>query len=82
MEPTEGRLHLVTVEYADADGASWSGNASPASRLLEPTVLPDVAGSAPMPGEDLDALGSGQPDGRPYHRFWTPAIRRAALRIR
>src|SRR5437867_3249130 len=56
---TEGRLHLVTVEYADVDGGAddqlvWE--CEPGARLLEPTVLPDVASSAPMPAEDFDAL--------------------------
>ncbi|RME52743.1 MAG: DNA helicase [Deltaproteobacteria bacterium] len=55
----EGRLHLVRIEYTDADGAPedtvlWERehNAS----LLEPTALPRVGEAAPMPPAEFDAL--------------------------
>jgi len=56
---TEGRLHLVTVEYTDGDGSAgdqlvWE--LEPAARLLEPTALPQPATTAPMPPSDADAL--------------------------
>lgn len=55
----EGRLHLVTVEYTDADGSPddqlvWE--LEPAARLLEPTALPDLSGTNPMAPADADAL--------------------------
>jgi len=55
----EGRLHVVTVEYADADGSAddqlvWERE--PGARLLEPTALPDPEASPPMPPDELAAL--------------------------
>jgi superfamily II DNA or RNA helicase len=62
IEPFDGptgRLHLVHVEYKDDqlprdEKLIWE--LEPAGRLLEPTALPNVSGSDPMPGEDFDAL--------------------------
>lgn len=55
----EGRLHLVFLEYIDADGTPsdtliWERE--PNATLLEPTALPRVATEAPMPAPDFDAL--------------------------
>lgn len=55
----DGRLHLVRVEYTDADGVPedtllWEREHNRA--LLEPTALPRIADEPPMPGEDFDAL--------------------------
>ncbi len=55
----EGRLHLVSVEYTDADAPAedqllWERE--PAASLLEPVALPDPARDAPMPPRDFDAL--------------------------
>ncbi len=57
--PTEGRLHLVTIEYLDTDGTPddqliWERE--PGGKLLEPSALPDLANTAPMPARDFDAL--------------------------
>ena len=62
VEPFDGptgRLHLVHVEYKDDQSPRdekliWE--LEPASRLLEPTALPNVGTSDPMPVEDYDAL--------------------------
>src|SRR3989442_6928607 len=56
---TEGQLHLVTVEYTDADGGAddqlvWERE--PGARVLEPTALPDPSRGAPMAPDDFDAL--------------------------
>jgi hypothetical protein len=56
---TEGRVHLVTVEYLDADGSGedtliWEREAQ--AELLEPTTLPDVVGTDPMDPEQFDAM--------------------------
>src|SRR5271166_4710268 len=56
---SEGRLHLIRVEYTDADGAPedvllWEREHN--ATLLEPTALPRVADDPPMPPADLDAL--------------------------
>ena len=53
------RLHLVTVEYSDYDGAPeeallWERECRP--EILEPNALPRVDGEPPMPPEDLLAL--------------------------
>jgi hypothetical protein len=53
------RLHLVTVEYSDYDGATeevllWERECRP--ELLEPNALPRVDVEAPMPPEELLAL--------------------------
>jgi len=55
----EGRVHLVTIEYTDADGTPedqliWERE--PGARLLEPTSLPDVSKLAPMHSREFDAL--------------------------
>jgi hypothetical protein len=62
IEPYDGpngRLHLVHVEYKDDqlprdEKLIWE--LEPASRLLEPTALPNVGASDPMPAQDYDAL--------------------------
>ncbi len=62
VEPFDGpvgRLHLVSIEYKDDqfprdEKLIWE--LEPAGRLLEPTALPSVATSEPMPVEDFDAL--------------------------
>jgi SNF2-related domain/Helicase conserved C-terminal domain len=56
---SEGRLHLVRVDYADADGTSedvvlWEREHN--ATLLEPTALPRVGEELPMPPADFDAL--------------------------
>lgn len=50
---TDGRVHLVTVEYLDADGSGedtliWERE--PQAELLEPTTLPDVVGAPEWQG--------------------------------
>ena len=62
VEPFDGetgRLHLVHLEYKDdqlpaEERLLWE--LEPRKRLLEPTALPDAAGTDPMPAEDFDAL--------------------------
>lgn len=62
VEPYDGhhgRLHLVTVEYADADGVPedrlvWERE--PNARLVPPAAVPQVESSGPMPAADFDAL--------------------------
>ncbi len=62
IEPFDGdagRLHLVHVEYKDDqlprdEKLIWE--LEPASRLLEPTALPNIGASDPMPAADFDAL--------------------------
>ncbi len=49
---SEGRLHLVRVEYTDADGAPedivlWEREQN--ATVLEPTALPRVGDEPPMP---------------------------------
>ena len=56
---TEGRLHLVRLEYTDSDGIPedtiiWERE--PNATLLKPTTLPLVPTSPPMPSADFDAL--------------------------
>lgn len=56
---TEGRLHLVAVEYTDTempadDQLIWERE--PNATLLEPTALPELSSSAPMPHDEFDAL--------------------------
>ena len=56
---TEPRVHLVTIEYLDADGVSedtlvWEREAG--ARIHEPTALPDPTREAPMPPDEFDAL--------------------------
>ena len=55
----DGRLHLVRLEYIDADGAPedtviWERE--PQARLLEPVALPQIAGEPPMPPADFEAV--------------------------
>jgi superfamily II DNA or RNA helicase len=55
----EGRLHLVRVEYTDADGGPedvvlWEREHN--ATLLEPKALPCVGDEPPMPPADFDAL--------------------------
>ena len=55
----KGRLHLVHLEYKDdqlphEDRLLWE--LEPHKNLLEPTALPRVAGTDPMPADDFDAL--------------------------
>jgi superfamily II DNA or RNA helicase len=55
----DGRLHLVTVEYTDADSPAddrllWE--LEPAATLLEPVALPDPSRDGPMPSRHFDAL--------------------------
>ena len=63
----EGRLHLVQLEYKDdqwpqGESLIWerefleSGGRTVGAALVEPTALPNVSGSGPMPAEDFDAL--------------------------
>ena len=62
VEPFDGeggRLHLVHLEYKDDQLPSeeqllWE--LEPRKVLLEPTALPDVGKTDPMPCEDFDAL--------------------------
>jgi hypothetical protein len=62
VEPFDGergRLHLVHLEYKDdqlptEEQLLWE--LEPRKVLLEPTALPDVGKTDPMPGEDFDAL--------------------------
>jgi len=56
---TEGRVHLVRVEYTDAEGAPedtvlWEREHN--ATLLEPTSLPRVGDEPAMPPQDFDAL--------------------------
>jgi SNF2-related domain len=55
----EGRIHLVSIEYLDADGVAedmliWEREV--ATHLLEPTALPDPIRDAPMSPDEFDAL--------------------------
>ena len=59
FDTTEGRLHLVRVEYTDRDGQDsdtvvWEREH--ASTLLEPNALPLVASEPPMVPAEFDAL--------------------------
>ena len=62
VEPFDGptgRLHLVSIDYKDDQfprGEKLIWELEPAGRLLEPTALPNVGSSNPMPVEDFDAL--------------------------
>ncbi len=56
---SEGRLHLVRVEYTDSDGVSedtviWEREEG--KKLLEPHALPRVSETPPMLPSDFDAL--------------------------
>lgn len=56
---SEGRLHLVRIDYTDADGTPedvvlWERERN--ATLLEPTALPRVGEESPMPPADFDAL--------------------------
>ena len=55
----EGRVHVVEVEYLDADGSGqdilvWEREAD--ARLLEPTALPAPDRTDPMDPEEFDAM--------------------------
>jgi len=55
----DGRLHLVHLDYKDdqrphREQLLWEKE--PRGKLLEPTALPDIAGSDAMPQADYDAL--------------------------
>ncbi len=55
----EGRLHLVHLDYKDdqlptEERLLWE--LEPRKTLLEPTALPDILVTDPMPAEDFDAL--------------------------
>ncbi len=57
--PSEGRLHLVRVEYTDSDGAAedtvlWEREHG--RDLLEPNALPQVQSDAAMEPREFDAL--------------------------
>ena len=57
--PRQERVHLVTVEYTDADGVLqdqvvWERE--PGARIVEPSVLPQVSTDSPMPVAEFDAL--------------------------
>ena len=62
IEPFDGptgRLHLVHLDYKDDqfprdEKLLWE--LEPASTLLEPTALPTINSTGPMPAEDFDAL--------------------------
>jgi superfamily II DNA or RNA helicase len=56
---TDGRLHMVRVEYADGEGSPddmllWERESR--ASLLEPAALPRVAEEPPMTPADFDAL--------------------------
>ncbi|MFZ2417274.1 MAG: hypothetical protein WAW22_02000, partial [Smithellaceae bacterium] len=55
----DGRLHLVQLDYKDdqlpaEEQLLWELEARKA--LLEPTALPNITATDPMPAEDFDAL--------------------------
>jgi hypothetical protein len=55
----EGRVHLVSVEYLDADGPPedeliWEREVE--AELLEPSALPNVLGDGPMRTDQFDAV--------------------------
>jgi superfamily II DNA or RNA helicase len=57
--PSQGRLHVVTVEYVDSDGTPddrliWERETG--AELVAPRALPNPATDAPMPHADFDAL--------------------------
>lgn len=59
FDGNDGRLHLVTVEYTDAESPAedqliWERE--PFAKLLEATALPDPTRDAPMVPEEFDAL--------------------------
>lgn len=59
FDGSDGRLHLVTVEYTDAESPAedqliWERE--PFAKLLEATALPDPTRDAPMVPEEFDAL--------------------------
>jgi len=59
FDGTEGRLHLVHLDYKDdqlpvEEQLLWELEARKV--LLEPTALPNVIATDPMPAEDFDAL--------------------------
>ncbi|MGE0023682.1 MAG: DISARM system SNF2-like helicase DrmD [Hyphomicrobium sp.] len=65
VEPSGGgrdeTVHLVSVEYIDADGAPedqllWETEQQLGATILEPSALPAIASDAPMAPAELDAL--------------------------
>jgi hypothetical protein len=55
----DGRLHMVHLEYIDADGVPsdtllWERELN--ASLLEPTALPNISDTSPMNVGDFDAL--------------------------
>ena len=59
FDGTEGRLHLIHLDYKDdqlpaEEQLLWELEARKV--LLEPTALPNVTTTDPMPAEDFDAL--------------------------
>lgn len=53
-----GRLHLVHIEYKEdhhpaEEQLLWE--LEPRTSLLEPTALPELTNTDPMPGDDFDA---------------------------
>lgn len=77
---SEGRLHLVTIEYLDTEGPHedtliWEREVAP--RLLEPTALPDPARGAPMPPAEFDALvrATAGPPSRPTSILMVKIVR-------
>jgi hypothetical protein len=55
----EGRFHLVTVEYTDADGVAddrliWERE--PNAEVVPPSALPKVSTVPPMPPHEFDAM--------------------------
>ncbi len=55
----EGRVHLVSIEYLDADGPPedeliWEREVE--AELLEPSALPDLLGQGPMRPDQFDAV--------------------------
>jgi hypothetical protein len=57
----EGELHLVTMEYLDPDGPLedqlvWEREPEYGKEVLQPTHLPRVSATAPMPPAHFDAL--------------------------
>ncbi len=62
VEPYDGaggRLHMVRLEYMDADGIQsdqilWEREVS--TKLIEPAQLPRISQAGPMSGDNFDAL--------------------------
>ena len=59
INPRKEQLHLVTVEYTDADGVRedtiiWEYEHD--VRIIEPTALPEIVKDPPMDTEEFDSL--------------------------